>query len=67
MGHFERRSINCLKLLGVISSWNMNDVRHQVFISSTYMDLQEARHAVIQALLELDCIPYWHADVSRVK
>lgn len=31
--------------------------RYQVFISSTYADLQEERQEVIQALLELDCIP----------
>jgi len=31
--------------------------RYQVFISSTYKDLQEERQEVIQALLELDCIP----------
>lgn len=31
--------------------------RYQVFISSTYSDLQEERQEVIQALLELDCIP----------
>ncbi|WP_218168977.1 DUF4062 domain-containing protein [Pseudomonas sp. E6002] len=33
------------------------DRRHQVFVSSTYEDLREERHEVIQALLELDCIP----------
>jgi hypothetical protein len=31
--------------------------RYQVFVSSTYRDLKEARATVIQALLELDCIP----------
>jgi hypothetical protein len=31
--------------------------RHQVFISSTYKDLQEERQEVMHALLELDCIP----------
>lgn len=31
--------------------------RYQVFVSSTYEDLQEERLEVIQALLELDCIP----------
>lgn len=31
--------------------------RHQVFVSSTYVDLVEERREVIQALLELDCIP----------
>lgn len=33
------------------------DKRYQVFISSTYTDLLEERQEVIQALLELDCIP----------
>jgi hypothetical protein len=31
--------------------------RHQVFVSSTYEDLREERQEVMQALLELDCIP----------
>lgn len=31
--------------------------KYQVFISSTFQDLQEERLEVIQALLELDCIP----------
>ena len=31
--------------------------RYQVFISSTYEDLKEERNEVVQALLELDCIP----------
>lgn len=31
--------------------------RHQVFISSTFSDLIEERAEIIQALLELDCIP----------
>ena len=31
--------------------------RYQVFVSSTYEDLLEARQEVMQALLELDCIP----------
>jgi hypothetical protein len=36
----------------------MNDERrYQVFVSSTYEDLQEARQKVIQSLLELNCIP----------
>ena len=33
------------------------DKRYQVFVSSTYEDLREERAEVIQALLELDCIP----------
>jgi len=31
--------------------------RFQVFVSSTYADLQEERQEIMQALLELDCIP----------
>lgn len=31
--------------------------RYQVFVSSTYEDLQKERQEVMQALLELDCIP----------
>lgn len=30
--------------------------RYQVFVSSTFADLQEERQEVMQALLELDCI-----------
>ena len=33
------------------------DKRYQVFVSSTYQDLQDERQEVMQALLELDCIP----------
>ena len=33
------------------------DKRFQVFISSTYADLKEERQHVIQALMEMDCIP----------
>ncbi|QDC04673.1 DUF4062 domain-containing protein [Pseudomonas sp. SWI7] len=33
------------------------DKRYQVFVSSTFLDLQEERQEVMQALLELDCIP----------
>jgi Domain of unknown function (DUF4062) len=31
--------------------------RYQVFVSSTFQDLEEERQEVMQALLELDCIP----------
>jgi hypothetical protein len=34
-----------------------SDKRYQVFVSSTYTDLKEERQEVIQALLELNCIP----------
>lgn len=33
------------------------DKRYQVFVSSTYADLKEERQHVIQALMEMDCIP----------
>lgn len=33
------------------------DKRYQVFVSSTFTDLQSERQEVMQALLELDCIP----------
>jgi len=33
------------------------DKRYQVFVSSTYADLKEERSRVIQALMEMDCIP----------
>lgn len=33
------------------------EIKHQVFVSSTYRDLIEERKEVIHALLELDCIP----------
>ena len=31
--------------------------RYQIFVSSTFADLQEERQKVIQALMEMDCIP----------
>jgi hypothetical protein len=33
------------------------DKRYQVFLSSTYADLKDERREVIQALMEMDCIP----------
>lgn len=33
------------------------DKRYQVFVSSTFQDLQDERQEVMHALLELDCIP----------
>ncbi|MDB5321759.1 MAG: hypothetical protein JWN40_3390 [Phycisphaerales bacterium] len=33
------------------------DKRYQVFVSSTYADLKDERQSVIQALMEMDCIP----------
>jgi hypothetical protein len=35
----------------------MNSKRFQVFVSSTFEDLKEERSEVMQALLELDCMP----------
>ena len=35
----------------------MLDRRHQVFVSSTYLDLVDERSEVMQALLELECMP----------
>lgn len=35
----------------------MIEHRHQVFVSSTYLDLVEERSEVMQALLELECMP----------
>src|SRR5436190_9354466 len=35
----------------------MDNKRYQVFVSSTYEDLQAERQEVIHALLELECIP----------
>src|SRR5271156_2960069 len=33
------------------------DKRYQVFVSSTYADLKEERRSVIQAVIEMNCIP----------
>lgn len=46
-------SVACGKHLHMASV----DRRYQVFISSTYMDLVDERREVIQALLEMDCLP----------
>lgn len=35
----------------------MSDKRFQVFISSTYVDLETERRAVTQALMDMECIP----------
>lgn len=35
----------------------MIEKKYQIFVSSTYADLQEERKEIIQALLELECIP----------
>lgn len=52
----KRASMSFNSKLGPHSSPQM-DKRYQVFVSSTYADLQEERQEVMQALLELDCIP----------
>lgn len=33
------------------------DKRYQIFVSSTYEDLKDERRAIIQTLLQMDCIP----------
>lgn len=33
------------------------DKRYQIFVSSTYADLKDERQQVLQALMEMDCIP----------
>jgi hypothetical protein len=33
------------------------DIRYQVFVSSTFADLQEERRGVIQTLMEISCSP----------
>ena len=33
------------------------DKRYQVFVSSTFKDLEEERKHIIQTLMEMDCIP----------
>ena len=33
------------------------DKRYQVFVSSTFTELQEERSNVMQSLMEMDCIP----------
>src|SRR5690242_17524350 len=41
----------------VISLENRMEKRFQIFVSSTFRDLQDERREVIQALLEMDCFP----------
>jgi len=33
------------------------DKRYQVFVSSTFTDLEQERHGIIQTLMQVDCIP----------
>jgi len=41
----------------VVQDLTSMEKKYQVFVSSTYKDLTEERQQVMQALLELDCIP----------
>ncbi len=45
--------------MALILNWTLiaMDKRYQVFVSSTFTDLKEERAAVIQTLMEMDCIP----------
>jgi hypothetical protein len=45
------------KALGGFQVRQLMEKRYQVFVSSTYADLQEERRKVIQTLMEMDCIP----------
>ena len=45
----------------------MDQKRYQVFLSSTYDDLIEERAEVMQALLELDCMPAGMETISGSK
>lgn len=48
---------SCILTLLIHRRPHFMEKRYQVFVSSTYEDLREERQEVIQALLELDCIP----------
>jgi hypothetical protein len=52
-------SNSCAWSSGTPEKWTTGqmDKRYQVFVSSTYADLKEERQRVIQALMEMDCIP----------
>lgn len=43
--------------LGIRIESDAMDKRYQVFVSSTYADLKDERSAVMQTLVEMDCIP----------
>lgn len=43
-----------------------DDRKYQVFVSSTYKDLQEERQEIMHALLELDCT-LGHGVISSCK
>ena len=42
------------------------EIRHQVFVSSTFEDLQEERRAVIDGLLQEGCFPCGMEYCTRV-
>ena len=44
-------------LLCRLSANNSMDTKYQVFVSSTYEDLQEERKKVMEALLQMNCFP----------
>lgn len=44
-------------IMGYIGKSNTAKKKYQVFVSSTYSDLKEERAAVMQCLLEMNCIP----------
>ena len=48
---------HCLLTRNVVNCMGFMDKRYQVFVSSTYADLKQERQRVIQALMEMDCIP----------
>jgi len=50
-------SVSVSRFRGIIRHSRAMDKRFQVFVSSTFRDLQEERQEIMQALLELDCIP----------
>lgn len=41
----------------IYRNYSVMEKKYQVFVSSTYKDLTQERQEVMQALLELDCIP----------
>jgi hypothetical protein len=51
------RFYQCTAFARSIQEGAVMDKRDQVFVSSTFQDLQDERQEVMQAILELDCIP----------
>lgn len=54
--HPDKTSGNKLLCIRIGIKFHM-EKRYQVFVSSTYADLKEERQHVLQALMEMDCIP----------